>query len=84
MRTGGFVSWDDWKPILHSMTCPCCLGVRLMPTEEELEQRITESIDQERIQSAILNIEIESLRKAVDKVENVSGLSKGTAGKQTD
>ena len=55
-----------------------------MPTEEELEQRITESMDQERIQSAILNIEIESLRKAVDKVENVSGLSKGTAGKQTD
>ena len=55
-----------------------------MPTEEELEQRITESIDQERIQDAILNLEIETLRKAVDKVENVSGLPKCTAGKQTD
>ena len=54
-----------------------------MPTEEELEQRITEQIDQERIQNAILKIEIESLRKAVDKVENVSGLSESTAGKQT-
>lgn len=55
-----------------------------MPTEEELEQRVTEQIDQERIQDAILKLEIETLRKAVDKVENISGLSKGTAGKQTD
>ena len=84
MKTGGFVSWDDWKPILHSMTCPCCMGVTLMPTGEELEERINEQIDQERIQDAILNLEIETLRKAVDNVENVSGLPKGTAGKQTD
>lgn len=55
-----------------------------MPTGEELEERINEQIDQERIQNAILNLEIETLRKAVDKVENISGLSKGTAGKQTD
>ena len=43
-----------------------------MPTEEELEQRITEHIDRESLQNAILKIEIESLKKAVDKVENVS------------
>ncbi len=43
-------------------------------TEEELEQHITRQMDQERIKTAILNIEIESLKKAVEKVENVSGL----------
>ena len=48
-----------------------------MPTEEELEQRITEQIDKERIQTAILKIEIESLKKAVEKVENVSGIQSG-------
>lgn len=55
-----------------------------MPTGEELEERITEQIDQERVRDAILTLEIETLRKAVDKVENISGLSNGTAGKQTD
>lgn len=55
-----------------------------MPTEEELEQRITDHIDHERAQNAILMIEMESLRKGIDKGENISGLSKGTAGKQAD
>lgn len=55
-----------------------------MPTGEELEERITEQIDQERVKDAILKFEIETLRKGFDKVENISGLSKGTAGKQTD
>lgn len=55
-----------------------------MPTEEELEQRITEHIDQERIQSAILDLEIETLRKAVDKVENVSGLFESQRREQAD
>jgi len=45
-----------------------------MPTEEELEQRVTEQIDRERTQDAILAIEIESLQKAVRNVENISGL----------
>lgn len=44
-------------------------------TEQELEERITEQMDRERVKDAILAIEIESLKKAVDKVENVSGLS---------
>lgn len=43
-------------------------------TEEELEQRINEQIDRERINEAILKLEIETLKKAVGKVENVSGL----------
>ena len=37
-----------------------------MPTEEELEQRINEQIDQERIESAILNVVIENKAKAVE------------------
>lgn len=45
-----------------------------MPTEEELEQLTTEQLDRERIKTAILNIEIESLQKAVEKVEDVSGI----------
>ena len=32
--------------------CPCC-GVMRMPTEEELEQRITEQIDREQLETAI-------------------------------
>ena len=44
-------------------------------TEEELEQRINDQIDRERKQEAILALEIESMKKAVEKVENVSGLS---------
>ena len=45
-----------------------------MPTEEELEQITTEQIDRERKKEAILKLEIETLKKAVEKVENVSGL----------
>ena len=40
-----------------------------MPTEEELEQMVTEHIDKE---------------KEVKSIENLSGLCKGTAGEQAD
>lgn len=43
-------------------------------TEQELEERITDQIDRERVKDAIFSLEIESLKKAVEKVENVSGL----------
>ena len=52
-----------------------------MPTEEELEQRVTEHIDGAR--EAILRFEIETMKKAVEKVENISGLREGKAGKQS-
>lgn len=42
-----------------------------MPTEEDLEQMTTERIDRERL----IALEIESIEKAVEKVENISGLS---------
>ena len=45
MQEIGFVSWDEWKPILHQFNCPCCMGVRFMPDEEELEQRINNALD---------------------------------------
>lgn len=44
MEIGGFIPWDEWKPILRTFTCPCCSGVRLMPDEEELEQRLLENL----------------------------------------
>ena len=46
-----------------------------MPTEEDLEQMITESMDLERVQSGILALGIETMEKAVVKVENISGFS---------
>ena len=55
-----------------------------MPDGEELVQRINEQLDRERIQTAILNIEIESLKKVVDKVENISGLSRSCRKEQTN
>ena len=47
-----------------------------MPTEEELEERIADYIDrgQRTVREAILALEIESLKKAVEQGENVSGL----------
>ena len=46
-----------------------------MMTEQELEERITEQMDRERVKDKILALEIDQLKKAVEKVENVSGLS---------
>lgn len=48
-----------------------------MITEEELEQRINDQIDRERVKNAILDLEIETLKKAVEKVENISGIRAG-------
>ena len=69
-----YVPWDDFKPALNGFSCPCCMGVRLMPDEEELEQRINDQIDRERIKEAILKLEIETLKKAVEKVECVGNV----------
>lgn len=45
MENGGFIPWDDWKPVLNRFSCPCCMGVRVMPDEEELEQRLLENLN---------------------------------------
>ena len=45
METGGFVPWDEWKPILRQFNCPCCMGVRVMPDGEELEKLLLENLD---------------------------------------
>lgn len=86
MRQGGLVKWEDIPPIpMHGCRCGClcCMGVNIMPTEEELEQRITDQMDRERLQDAMIGIELETLRKGIDKVENVSGFCESPAGKQT-
>lgn len=46
-----------------------------MMTEQELDERITEQMDRERVRDRILALEIEQLKKAVGRIENVSGLS---------
>ena len=38
-----------------------------MPTEEELEQRINEHIDRERVRDAVLAIELEQMNRALEK-----------------
>ncbi len=43
-------------------------------TEQELDERINDQMDSERNQDAVLKLEIETLKKAVEKVENVSGI----------
>ena len=56
MQNGGFIPWDQFPKIpLHGCTagCLCCMGVRKMPTEEELEQRITSMIDSDGFQQAV-------------------------------
>ena len=54
----------DQMPKLRRV-CPCC-GVMRMPTEEELEQRITEQIDKESFERAILDA-IDNMPKAVKR-----------------
>ena len=44
-------------------------------TEQELEERITDQIDRESVREKILKLEIENLKKAVERVENISGVS---------
>lgn len=55
-----------------------------MITEEELEQRTNDMIDRERIKNAILDFEIDNLKKAVAKGENISGLSDSSNARQDD
>lgn len=38
-------------------------------TEQELEERITEQIDKERVKEKILALEIKTLKKAVENIE---------------
>lgn len=45
MENGGFIPWDKWKPVLNRLSCPCCIGVRAMPDEEELEQLLLENLN---------------------------------------
>ena len=70
MENGGFIPFDQFP--MPRIICPCC-GVMRMPTEEELEQRITEQIDRERLEAAILDV-IEN-KKAVTIGENIPRLS---------
>ena len=53
-----------------------------MPDGEELEQMINNQLDKERYQDAMIALEIESLHKAVEKSENVSGLAESKRREQ--
>ena len=53
-----------------------------MPTEDELEQLTNDQIERERVRNAILKLEIEQFKKAVEQCENISGLHESESGKQ--
>ena len=74
METGGFISWDEWKPILRQLNCPCCMGVKVMPDGEELEQRVSDLLDKSReeVRDALLSLEIENMKKALEKTKAVT------------
>ena len=40
-----------------------------MPTEQELEEQITDQLDRERVKEKILALEIKQMRKTLDKFE---------------
>ena len=40
-----------------------------MPTEEELDQRVNDQIDSERVKAAILSLEISQLLETLDKLD---------------
>lgn len=48
-----------------------------MITEDELDQMTNAQLERERVRDAILKLEIEQLKKAVEQIENVSGIRTG-------
>ena len=66
-----YIPWDEFPLVLHSFNCPCCLGVKFMPDKEELEQFVTEQIDGERLKEAMLSIDLEQMRKAIEQTKAV-------------
>ena len=63
LQTSGFRASDN---LLRLQRLP---EVIRMPTEMELEERITEEIDRERVKEAILSLEISQLRETLDKMK---------------
>ena len=51
-------------------------------TEQELEERITEQMDRERVKDKILALEIENLKKAVGQIECVGNVVRVQAHEQ--
>lgn len=63
-----FVPYTEHFPRLRYCNCPNCLGVMTMPTENELEERVTELIDKQRedIEGTIYCPKIEKTGKGGD------------------
>ena len=82
MQDGGFVSYDsiDFAALLSRCRCSLCLGVRNMTTEEELEQRVNNLLDDrqkelEAARAAIQKLEQKGISEAVDRLNEI--LNKG-------
>lgn len=74
METGGFVSYDsiDFERILSNHRCICdyCMGVKIMPDKEELEERLNTYLDDqavERMREAIRKLDVERLDEIFSK-----------------
>ena len=64
MKTGGFVPWDEWKPVLNTFTCPCCMQL-------ESKQYKREHKNAEDIRNAICSFEIEQMKKSLEQTKAV-------------
>ena len=68
-----FVPWSEHTPVLHrgrviSKREAQAFKEVIMPTEEELEERITEAIDRERVKAAILSLEISQMSESLERL----------------
>lgn len=74
MENGGFVPWDDFRPRLLC-GCSCCMGVRMMPTEYELEERISDMLDKNRedVRKALLSLDVKQMNISIEKAKAVTG-----------
>jgi hypothetical protein len=83
MEMGGFVSWDDFDvpAMLSRCRCSLCIGGIRMPTEEEIEERVNDSLDDKHRELKIARAAVrkdqlkEILEKAVSENDyHVSGV----------
>ena len=83
LQTGGFVSWDDFDFLAMLSRCRCslCIGGIRIPTEEEIEERVNDSLDNKQRELKIARAAIrkdqlkEILEKAVGENDyHVSGV----------
>ena len=71
MQNGGIISYE----IFESFVTGNHFGAEvLMPTEMELDERITEQMDRERVKDNLLSLEISGMRNAIERAKAVTNV----------